>query len=150
MLVAIPLAAIVLAQLDRFRYLVRFAILTPVALIAVISILGWQFQAGISKSPFYNDQLQLIEAHVPRDEAVSASQSGTIGYFREQVVNLDGKVNPEALFYRSNMWEYLERRNIAWYCDWASEFLGPDPAANGWTVIAKRGAFVLYQHTNRQ
>jgi hypothetical protein len=150
MLVAIPLTAIVLTQMQRFHHLVRFAILPALALIAAISILGWQLQTGVSKSPFYNDQLQLIQAHVPHNDTVSASQSGTIGYFRDHVVNLDGKVNAQALPYRSHMWEYLERRNIAWYCDWASEFLGPDPAANGWAVIAKRGAFVLYQHTNRQ
>jgi hypothetical protein len=91
--------------------------------------------------------LCLIEAYVPRSDVVSAGQSGTIGYFRDHVVNLDGKVNTEALHYRSNMWEYLERRNIAWYCDWASGSLGPDPAANGWTMVAKRGQFLLYQHT---
>jgi hypothetical protein len=150
MLAAIPFAAIVLVQIHRFRPLVCFIALAPIALIAAISILGWHLQRDVSKSPFYNDQLQLIAAYVPPSDAVSAGQSGTIGYFRDHVVNLDGKVNSEALGYRSNMWEYLERRNIAWYCDWASGWLGPDPAANGWTVVAKRGAFQLYHHTNMQ
>jgi hypothetical protein len=148
MLVAIPMTAITLAQLDHFRHLVHAAVLAPIALIAVISILGWHLQRGVSRSPFYNEQLQLIEAYVPPADTVSAGQSGTIGYFRDRVVNLDGKVNAEALQYRGHMWEYLERRNIAWFCDWPSGYLGPDPAANGWTVVAKRGPFVLYHRSD--
>jgi len=136
--------------MDRFRHLISFGILTPLALIAVISIFGWHFQIGAAKNPFYNDQLQLIDAYVPLDDTIGAGQSSTIGYFRAHVVNLDGKVNSEALPYHNNMWEYLERRNITWYCDWASGFLGPNPAANGWKVMAKRGSFVLYHHTNTQ
>jgi hypothetical protein len=147
MLISIVVAAITLAQVDRFHNLIRFAVLIPLVLIAAASILGYQFQVGVSKSPFYNDQLQLIEASVPHAETVSAGQSGTIGYFRDHVVNLDGKVNAEALHYRNNMWKYLENRNIAWYCDWSSGFLGPDPAANGWTVVGRRGSFLLYHHS---
>jgi hypothetical protein len=148
MLVSIPLAGIALAYVNRFGHLLRFLVLSSLALIAALSILGYHFQIGVSKSPFYNDQLQLIEASVPRSEVVSAGQSGTIGYFRDRVVNLDGKVNPEALHYRHAMWEYLKARNIAWYCDWASGFLGPDPAANGWTVVGRRGSFLLYHYTS--
>jgi hypothetical protein len=126
-----------------------FTALVPISLVAVLSIIGYHFPTGKSKSPFYNDQLQLIASNVPSTESVSAGQSGTIGYFREHVVNLDGKVNPEALHYRHNTWEYLKARNIRWYCDWSSEFLGPDPAANGWVAVGQRGAFLLYHHAGQ-
>jgi len=146
MLISIVLAGIALARVDRFGQIVRLGALIPLGLIAALSILGYQLQIGVSRSPFYNDQLQLIEARVPHSDAVSAGQSGTIGYFRDRVVNLDGKVNAEALRYRGRMWEYLEQRQIAWYCDWATGFLGPSPAANGWSMVARRGDFLLYHH----
>lgn len=149
MLVAIALAASALAQIDRFRSL-PVIVLAPIALIAGISVLGWHFQIGVSQSPFYRDQLHLIETYVPQTDVVSAGQSGTIGYFRDRVVNLDGKVNAEALQNRDNMELYLERRHISWYCDWTSSFLGTDPAANGWTVVAKRGDFALYHRDSAQ
>ncbi|MBC8426927.1 hypothetical protein H8E07_22660 [bacterium] len=47
-----------------------------------------------------NQYLQLvawIEANVADGQWVGAPQSGTIGYFHDLTVNLDGKLNPEAL-----------------------------------------------------
>ena len=75
---------------------------------------------------------------------MGAGQSGTIGYFRDNVVNLDGKVNIDAIIYRNNMQEYLRRQNIIWYCDWDSKYLGVNPEMNGWFIVEKKGAFTLY------
>jgi hypothetical protein len=38
-----------------------------------------------------------VEAHVPEAIWVGAVQTGTLGYFHDRTVNLDGKVNPAAL-----------------------------------------------------
>ena len=60
-----------------------------------------------ASSPMYAVQLPLVREGVPDGEVVAAGQSGTLGYFRDNVLNLDGKVNPEALQYRGRMREYL-------------------------------------------
>lgn len=144
MLLSIPLAGLALANLPRFRGLATLGVVGPILLIAMVSIVGYHLQRGVSKSPFYNDQLQLIASYVPPTDVVGAAQSGTIGYFRDRVVNLDGKVNAEAIPYRDTMWVYLENEGITWFCDWSTTWLGPDPEANGWTPVGRRGQFVLY------
>ena len=87
--------------------------------------------------------------HVPPGDEVAAGQSGTLGFFRERVVNPDGKVNREALAYQANMGDYLRRRGVKWFVDWqhyAERYLGPDPAAHGWRLVATRADFRLYRH----
>lgn len=78
----------------------------PKLVTAVIGVLIVPILAGTAilwraNSPFegnlmFRDQMSLLERYVPRNEVVAAGQSGTIGYFRPNVVNLDGKVNPRA------------------------------------------------------
>jgi len=101
---------------------------------------------GRSPSPMYAAQLPLVQAYVPDREAVGAGQSGTLGYFRDGVVNLDGKVNPEALRYRGRIGEYLQERNVRWFCDWpeyAEAYLGDEPEQHGWQLVAESGGFEL-------
>lgn len=43
------------------------------------------------------DKVMWIQAHVVDSEWVGAWQTGTIGFFHDRTVNLDGKVNPDAL-----------------------------------------------------
>lgn len=99
------------------------------------------------------EQLALVEKFVPAEEYVGASQSGTLGFFRERVVNLDGKVNAEALQYhpwgpeQCTLWQYLEARRIKWFCDWptfALRNLGEPPEAHGWKLVGTSNAFALY------
>ena len=78
---------------------------------------------------------------------MAAGQSGTLGYFRAGVVNLDGKVNAEALVYQSRMWEYLAQGRARWLCDWPSyvrAYLGDRPEQHGWKLVGRNGEFVLY------
>jgi hypothetical protein len=97
---------------------------------------------------FYTQQLALVRAYVPNDEAVAAGQSGTLGFFRKRVVNLDGKVNPVALRYRGRMWTYLDQIHVSWLCDfpcYAEMYLGPNPQLRGWMLVASTDQFALYK-----
>jgi len=144
MVVAIPATALALARIRRFRIFAQVGVLAPIGAVAVLSILTWHHWRELRQSEPYLEQLRLVEKFVPPGDVVSAGQSGTLGYFRDHVVNLDGKVNAEALRYRGRMLEYLRRHDIRWFCDWNVEFfLGPDPARDGWTRIAGDGLFVL-------
>ncbi|MGA2298815.1 MAG: hypothetical protein ABSG15_14815 [FCB group bacterium] len=72
------------------------------------------------------------------------------GYFRDYVINLDGKVNYQVLHYQHNMNFYLEKNNIMWFCDWEefiTKYLGNNPEINGWHKIAIFNKFFLY-HRN--
>jgi hypothetical protein len=97
----------------------------------------------------FHDQVALVREHVPPGERVAAGQTGTLGFFRDRVVNLDGKVNRAALAWQARMWDYLAQEHVVWFCDWqdyAERYLGPDPAAHGWRLIATRADFRLYHH----
>lgn len=62
-----------------------------------------------------------VESHVPSSAAVGAVQSGTLGYFHDRTVNLDGKVNPEALRAREahRIPFYIVESDIQYLADWA-------------------------------
>ncbi|MDX1615910.1 MAG: hypothetical protein R3300_16465 [Candidatus Promineifilaceae bacterium] len=63
-----------------------------------------------------------IDANVAAAEKVGAFQSGVIGFYNSNTVNLDGKMNAEALAYRQagNIEHYIEREGIDVLIDWKS------------------------------
>ena len=97
MLVSIPMTALALVEVRRCRAVLQEAAAIALVSMAAVSAIAWDIQASVLPSGYYHEQLRLIEDHVPPTDAVSAFQSGTIGYFRDRVVNLDGKVNGETL-----------------------------------------------------
>ena len=95
------------------------------------------------------EQVPLVEAHVPPNDLVGAVQSGTLGFLRDRVVNLDGRVDVSALARRHDMDRYLREREIRWFADWpwlVRDYLGPDPAKRGWSPVATRGSMTLYRY----
>lgn len=100
-----------------------------------------------SGSSMWRDQLPLVEEVVPPGEVVSAGQSGTLGFFRENVVNLDGKVNADVTDRQDDIAAYLVEEDIRWLCDWPAytrDYLGEDPEAIGWVEAGSRGQFTCY------
>ena len=130
------------------KFILSFILILSLLFTSLIFIL--HFRVGIQGSEFYNHQLALIKKYIPDESTpVSAAQTGTLGFFRENVVNLDGKVNPEVLKFNNRI-EYLEHLNIHWFCDWAicvKDFLGENPEKFGWSKIDSSTTFYLY-HKN--
>jgi len=66
--------------------------------------------------------VEWVEEHVPNDAWVAAPQTGTLGFFHDRTINLDGKVNPAALAARRADGEatryFLEQRQIQYLADW--------------------------------
>lgn len=94
-----------------------------------------------------NDQVVLVERTVPEGEVVAAGQTGTLGFWRDDVVNLDGKVNPDVLDRQDDMAAYLDERSIDWMCDWpryASQYFGPVPEDAGWEMVSRQGRFACW------
>lgn len=112
---------------------------------------------GIGGNTVYHDQIALVRQYVPSGDAVAAGQSGTLGFFRDRVINTDGKVNLPALAWQDRMGEYLRRRDVKWFVDWpyyVNKYLGvplgpddvPVAEANGWRLVAERNYFYLYEY----
>ena len=148
-LIGIVWAAMLLAQLPRRR-----ALLLVVALpLLVIPALGaaraaWQGSLTHFGTIMFWDQLQLVRDHVPEEEWVAAGQSGTLGFFRPHVLNMDGKVNPQARAYAGRGTDYLKAEGVRWFVDWdwyVHRALGPEPERLGWVKIAERRNFRLYR-----
>lgn len=106
---------------------------------------------GRSLTESYWDQVAVTFDNVPPDEAVAAVQTGTLGYFRDHVINLDGKVNTDVAPYihDETVWLYLENEGIRWVVD--GEYLIPlifdaSPEAHGWSLVEQRGNYLLYHH----
>jgi hypothetical protein len=62
--------------------------------------------------------LDVAEREVPPGALVGALQSGTLGFFRDHVVNLDGKVNEDALARKDDLPGYCRDEKIEWIVDW--------------------------------
>ena len=90
-----------------------------------------------------------INSNVPADTWVGAVQTGTLGYWHDRTINLDGKVNPEALNALrrdGHALNYITAGPIVYLADWvgiagwmqrpeayftdAFELVVSDPAAN--------------------
>lgn len=106
------------------------------------------FEPIVERNIFARRQWALVEARVPPEDWVAALQTGTLGYLRDRVLNLDGKVNPEALRRRGDIWRYLDERGIRWLCDWPEifrPFFGSRPEENGWVLVERSGKFGLFR-----
>jgi len=100
--------------------------------------------------------VEWVREHVADDAWVAAPQSGTLGFFHDKTINLDGKVNPAALAVRRADGEVtryvLEQSRIEYLADWEGlaswatqpriaaqfELVVDDPAKN-LAVLRRRG-----------
>lgn len=111
----------------------------------IISLLNYFtiYQSPRSENSLFDNQVRLVLRSVPDNQIVGARQSGTLGYFRKLVVNLDGKVNPKAPKKAPEMSNYLKLNGINWLCDWPSELT---KIVSGhevdWQVLSKNSSVV--------
>jgi len=122
----------------------------PVLVLPVVFLaaLAWS-GLGVYGNMMFWEQVQLVRALVPEGDTVAAGQSGTLNFFRDHVVNMDGKVNPEVFTYKGHLWDYLAKQKIRWFVDWpvyVQRILGDDPGSHGWKLAASRGNFKLYRY----
>ncbi len=136
-------AAHLYRKLPRATTIIAALLITPVLTTNVLLWRGRPIRNG-----FLQEQVKLVERWAAQD-TVAAGQSGTLGFFRDGVVNLDGKVNPRALEFQKTMWEYLPQVHAQWLCDWPSyvhTYLGEHPEKRGWKVVATEGTFLLLRY----
>jgi hypothetical protein len=83
-----------------------------------------------------------VSREIPKDARVGAFQSGVTGYYNENVINLDGKVNHAALvaMREKRVEEYLDAAQITYVLDWRGVLEGLIPramASGDWTPCPK-------------
>ena len=126
---------------NRFKHLVFVSF--AVVFFAVVGAMLLGKGAG---NEMVVDQLALVQRYVPPIESVASGQTGTLGFMRDRVLNIDGKVNHEALKRRESIPQYLAECNVQWFCDepeLIDRFLGNDWQQHGWRIIGQKGNFVL-------
>ncbi len=64
--------------------------------------------------------VEWVKENVPESEWVGALQSGTLGFFHDRTLNLDGKVNPAALRAQreGRLGRYVLGTEVRWLVDW--------------------------------
>lgn len=69
--------------------------------------------------------VEWLKNNVDDEQWVGAVQSGAVGYFHDKTINLDGKVNPDALTARKHkkLPEYIIEQKLDYVADWASLML---------------------------
>lgn len=111
---------------------------------------GWGFGRVFVHHTYWPEQVGLVADHVPPGDLVGGQQTGTLGFFRDRVVNLDGKVNFEALAHRRALIDYMEELGIRWMCDWPgwTPFVEhPSGGMPWWEKVEQRGHFGLWRRT---
>jgi hypothetical protein len=127
LLANVPLLAVLVAAPD-----------TPPAWASRASNLGTHLNLN------YAPQFTWTRANVRPGCPMAAFESGTLGHFRENAANLDGKVNPEALDFRRRhrSHEYVERIGARVIVDIPSgvdRAVGPNTAQ--WREVRRLGRF---------
>jgi len=80
----------------------------------------WGNQYYLGSQHLHWQVVEWTKKNVPESAWVGALQSGTLGYFHDRTINLDGKVNPDALVARqtNKIGDYIQQKNIEYIVDW--------------------------------
>ena len=88
-----------------------------------------------------------VDQNVPQEVWVGAVQTGTLGYWHDRTINLDGKVNPAALAARreiGHVLEYVVESEIDYIVDWYGVGKwAEEPASETGNADKKKEAFGL-------
>lgn len=94
-----------------------------VLLILILILFGIQsylyLHSGKSARAF-SVRLEFVEKNFSKDNRIAAFQTGILGYFNENVYNLDGKMDNEALrsFSSGGIEKYIDKLNIEVLMEW--------------------------------
>ncbi len=113
---SLPLIAVVLSQVS---YINKRALLCFIATLFFVQALG-SFHLGKIGNNHSISAGFVAENYPNKNFIVGAYQSGVIGYFNENVINLDGKLDGNALqlLRRGQITDYIAEKDINFIIDW--------------------------------
>ncbi len=148
-LLSFALLAVVLAEHSNRVRKLGLVFIAGTSSVMLLFVYLHHTNRAYAGNPKYLHQLALVTKHVPADAMVTAYQSGTLGYFRERVVNCDGKVNYDVLEYRTRIAEYIDKIGANYWVD--DRFFVPGaPGDIAWRKVAQSGTFILYERIDRR
>lgn len=65
----------------------------------------------------YTEQVNWIKQNASDSTWVAALQSGTLGYFHNKTINMDGKLNSDILYLNDEYGKYLFENNVEYFID---------------------------------
>ena len=122
-----------------------FKLMTPARATAIVSVFGvlslllcaallGRYLIPGTKEQGHFQVVDWVNENVPEETWVGAIQTGTVGYWHDRTINLDGKVNPEALnalLTEGNVLNYVLDSEIVYLADWKDVAL--------WTTTGNQG-----------
>lgn len=117
----------VFAVFGRHRDLARCAVGIAALLLCAV-LLSRLLLPGVREQGHFQ-VVDWVEENVPDEVWVGAIQTGTLGYWHDRTINLDGKVNPaalEALLTEGDVLDYTLRTDIEYLVDWVGIAKWPD------------------------
>ena len=128
----------------------RYSVVVIATLIGLVSFGQFLFTWRDTKSNQMYEVSRWININIDATSKIGAFQSGTLGYFCANVVNLDGKNNPEALqaMTTGSGLEFITDQSIDVVVDWPSQiakYVDFERFCAEFEPIATVGAFTVYQ-----
>ncbi len=128
---SVPALALVIARVMPRQV----GVVAPLAALCLLATVRANLRSPLNGS--YQSQVRVVQRHVPDGVAVGALQSGTLGYFRDHVVNLDGKVNAAALPARGHLDDYAQTIELNWLADWPGLLERGFGSLEGWRLVER-------------
>ena len=98
-------------------------LLIVAALASGFALRDYQRGYAMETAQEHENVVNWVTSHIPNNVWVGAIQSGTLGYFHDRTINLDGKVNPaalRALIQHGNILPYAEQSPVSYIADWST------------------------------
>jgi hypothetical protein len=134
-LITFPLIA-----LYNFQRIIRskLFVLSQIAFFIMMIVVSYiRYYEGNFHSHYH--MVNWVEKNVNKEQWVGAFQSGTIGYFHDRTINLDGKVNPEALkaLKEDKIYYYIADKKPDYLVNWQSTsmLIQFEPIKNNYNLI---------------
>lgn len=126
---------------------------TIAAAIVVISVVQFALTWGDTKSNQCYPVAEWINANIPAGAKIGAFQSGTLGYFCKNVVNLDGKNNPYVLkrLQEGTTLDYIREQQFDYITDWPhhiARYVDFAEFNKMYSPVAKVSNNVIYKRTS--
>ena len=142
--------AYVVTRPSSLQWLRNSSVVILGIIFAAVSVVQFAVTWGDKASNQMYAVAEWANANIPSSSRIGAFQSGTLGYFCANVVNLDGKNNPEALraMITGTGLEFIKDQNIDFVVDWPSQiakYVNFERFCDEFEPVATVGASTIYK-----
>ena len=142
--------AYVVTRPSSLQWLRKSSVVILGIIFAAVSVAQFAVTWGDKTSNQMYAVAEWANKNIPASSRIGAFQSGTLGYFCSNVVNLDGKNNPEALraMITGTGLEFIKDQKIDFVVDWPSQiakYVNFERFCHEFEPVATVGASTIYK-----